>query len=111
MDSHNTPTRPSIMGASTVAADGHFDQSRGPPGPARRRRKNHRGGEGKKRKTRRKSFAGIGRDLAQDNEGMEVARDSFYKNQNLSNTSIDSQVLLDHRYVASSLARFRGTKC
>ncbi|KAK3362242.1 hypothetical protein B0T25DRAFT_442854 [Lasiosphaeria hispida] len=66
-----------------------------------RRRKNHRGGK-KKKTARRKSFAAPPDDLAPDglnSEGLEQSRESFYSrpSHNLSNTSIDSEALLDHR--------------
>lgn len=63
-----------------------------------RKRKNHRGG--KKKKSRRKSFAATAEELAQDglvSEDLEEAREGFYSRPNLSNTSIDSEALLDHR--------------
>ncbi|KAK0656696.1 hypothetical protein B0T16DRAFT_319983 [Cercophora newfieldiana] len=65
-----------------------------------RRRKNHRGG--KKKKSRRKSFATATDDITQDglaSEGLEEASEGFYSrpSRNLSNTSIDSEALLDHR--------------
>ena len=62
-----------------------------------RKRKGHRGG--KKKRSRRKSFA-----LLHDDEHDDVDRDpgeGFYSQPagNLSGTSIDSEALLDHRYV------------
>lgn len=71
-------------------------QVSGPAGPATRRRKNHRGG--KKKKSRRKSFAHPD-DMVHEahNEGLEGSEGVFYKSHNLSNTSIDSETLLDHR--------------
>lgn len=85
-------------------------QSQGPTssiraaGPATgRRKRNHRGG--KKKRPRKQSFA-----VASDDDGSGLlktsqdrdqgaARESFYRLQgrNLSNTSIDSEALLDHR--------------
>jgi magnesium transporter len=76
------------------------------PGPSRRKRKDHRGG--KKKRNRRQSFAapsddGSGLlDISQSRDDMQArsARSSFYmrKGRNISNTSIDSEILLDHRY-------------
>lgn len=66
-----------------------------------RRRKNHRAG--KKKKTRRKSFATLPEDIPRgsvDSEGVATpGREGFYSRPglNLSNTSIDSDALLDHR--------------
>ncbi|KAL2130095.1 hypothetical protein VTI74DRAFT_6896 [Chaetomium olivicolor] len=69
-------------------------------GHAPRRRKNHRGGK-KKKSARRKSFAVPADEIAHDstNEDLEEARQGFYSRpgRNLSNTSIDSEALLDHR--------------
>jgi len=66
-----------------------------------RRRKNHRGG--KKKKQRRKSFAVPSDDIADSvgSEGVAAAREGFYARPGLnnSNTSIDSDALLDHRFV------------
>ncbi|KAK4185964.1 putative metal ion transporter [Podospora australis] len=73
----------------------------GSNGHAPRRRKNHRAG--KKKKTRRKSFAVPADDIASgniDSEGVaNASREGFYSRPglNLSNTSIDSDALLDHR--------------
>ncbi|KAK4218199.1 hypothetical protein QBC37DRAFT_7685 [Rhypophila decipiens] len=66
-----------------------------------RRRKNHRAGK-KTKKTRRKSFAVVPDELAQDgmnSEGLDGVGQGFYSMQgrNLSNTSLDSEALLDHR--------------
>ncbi|KAK3355044.1 hypothetical protein B0H65DRAFT_33508 [Neurospora tetraspora] len=65
-----------------------------------RRRKNHRAG--KKKKNRRKSFGVTSEDMAQESMNDEVlaeARNGFYSRpgNNFSNTSIDSEALLDHR--------------
>ena len=78
-----------------------------------KKRRNHRGG--KKKKNRRQSFAvtsdepgqGDGnrsnRDLLDVNRA-SASRPSFYRlgqsGRNLSETSLDSEALLDHRYVA-----------
>ncbi|KAK3695011.1 hypothetical protein B0T22DRAFT_89825 [Podospora appendiculata] len=75
--------------------------------PPARRRKNHRAG--KKRKSgRKKSFASPQDDLAQDgmhHEELEAVRESFYSRpgENFSNTSLDSETLLDHREQHQSL--------
>ncbi|KAK1781918.1 hypothetical protein QBC45DRAFT_29898 [Copromyces sp. CBS 386.78] len=65
-----------------------------------RRRKNHRAG--KKKKNRRKSFGVTSEDMVQESMNDEVlaeARNGFYSHpgNNFSNTSIDSEALLDHR--------------
>ncbi|KAJ4271727.1 CorA metal ion transporter [Fusarium torreyae] len=60
-----------------------------------RKRKGHRGG--KKKRTRRKSFAALDDD---DHDGSrEASGEGFFNlpRANLSNTSIDSETLLDHR--------------
>ncbi|KAK3942724.1 hypothetical protein QBC46DRAFT_66448 [Diplogelasinospora grovesii] len=88
--------RPVITGSSSTP-------TAAPPTPSTstRRRKNHRGG--KKKKTRRKSFLVPADDETQDGlnseEGLDGARNAFYSrhDRNLSNTSIDSETLLDHR--------------
>lgn len=69
---------------------------------APRRRKNHRAG--RKKNARRKSFAVPLDEIAHDSansEGLDEMRQSFYSrpSRNLSNTSIDSETLLDHRWV------------
>lgn len=79
-------------------------------GPTRKKRKDHRGG--KKKKARRQSFAAPSDDgsgmpeISQGRGAMHpenAARASFYNLQghNLSNTSIESETLLDHRWVFS----------
>jgi len=73
-----------------------------PPVHPPRRRKNHRGG--KKKKSRRKSFAAPPEDIAQDilnPGGLVNEHEGFYSRigHNLSNTSLDSEALLDHRCV------------
>jgi magnesium transporter len=88
--------RPDVTGSSSTP-------TAAPPTPSTstRRRKNHRGG--KKKKTRRKSFLVPADDETQDGlnseEGLDGARNAFYSrhDRNLSNTSIDSETLLDHR--------------
>ncbi|GKT98273.1 metal ion transporter [Fusarium langsethiae] len=63
---------------------------------AARKRKGHRGG--RKKRTRRKSFAAMDDDDDHD-ETREAAGEGFFNlpRANLSNTSIDSEALLDHR--------------
>ncbi|KXH50823.1 CorA-like Mg2+ transporter [Colletotrichum simmondsii] len=62
-----------------------------------RRRKNHRGGA-KKKRNRRKSFAVLAEESHDEAPPTAPERDDFYRQRtNLSNTSIDSQELLDHR--------------
>ncbi|KAK4199115.1 putative metal ion transporter [Triangularia verruculosa] len=69
-------------------------------GHAPRKRKNHRGGK-KKKQTRRKSFAGLAPDDIESglDQSENAAHEGFYSRsgRNASNTSIDSDALLDHR--------------
>ncbi|KAH6960946.1 hypothetical protein DER45DRAFT_559428 [Fusarium avenaceum] len=60
-----------------------------------RKRKGHRGG--RKKRTRRKSFAALDDD--EHDEAREASGEGFFNlpRANLSNTSIDSETLLDHR--------------
>jgi magnesium transporter len=60
-----------------------------------RKRKGHRGG--RKKRTRRKSFAALDDD--EHDEDREATGEGFFNlpRANLSNTSIDSEALLDHR--------------
>ncbi|KAL1879935.1 hypothetical protein VTK73DRAFT_6631 [Phialemonium thermophilum] len=65
-----------------------------------RKRKGHRGG--KKKKPRRKSFAVAPDEMAEDtlqSEGLGDGRENFYSapGNSFSNTSLDSEALLDHR--------------
>jgi magnesium transporter len=65
---------------------------------ATRKRKGHRGG--KKKRSRRKSFALLHEDSHDETEtASNDGRTNFYKHRqgNLSGNSIDSEVLLDHR--------------
>ncbi|EHA57365.1 manganese resistance protein MNR2 [Pyricularia oryzae 70-15] len=61
-----------------------------------RRKRTHRGGK-KKKKSRRQSFATGPDDMA--NDDLSTAGSNFYTNHaaHLSNTSLDSEALLDHR--------------
>ncbi|GJC80244.1 putative metal ion transporter C17A12.14 [Colletotrichum liriopes] len=62
-----------------------------------RRRKNHRGGA-KKKRNRRKSFAVLPEESHDEAAAPAPEREGFYRQRtNLSNTSIESEALLDHR--------------
>lgn len=65
-----------------------------PQRPQPKKRKGHRGG--KKKRSRRKSFAILDDDGHDEDEGSEQG---FYQHptRNLSGTSLDSEALLDHR--------------
>lgn len=67
------------------------------PKASTRKRKGHRGG--KKKRSRRKSFALLHED-SHDEMDTTSNDGGFYQHpqRNLSNNSIDSEVLLDHRY-------------
>ncbi|PQE29296.1 family metal ion transporter protein [Rutstroemia sp. NJR-2017a BBW] len=74
-----------------------------PAAKKKKRRNNHRGG---KKRARRQSFATStedGNGMAPTSSAQRVAqlqsdpRSSFYRGRNLSNTSIESEALLDHR--------------
>lgn len=71
------------------------------PRPQPRKRKGHRGG--KKKRSRRKSFAALAEDS--HDEMHQSPSDAFYKmpQGNLSDVSIDSEALLDHRSPLLSL--------
>lgn len=62
-----------------------------------RRRKNHRGGANKKKRNRRKSFAVLPEESHDEAPAPTPDREGFYLRSNLSNTSIESEELLDHR--------------
>ncbi|KAB5551315.1 hypothetical protein GE09DRAFT_1125738 [Coniochaeta sp. 2T2.1] len=84
---------------STSAATSRTEQDNAAGNPPRRR-KNHRGG--KKKKTRRKSFVVPSDDLGHDSlqsGDLEEIRENFYAHGagNHSQTSLDSEALLDHR--------------
>lgn len=100
MDRPDTPQPPGRP--STSSTNPAPDLTRPPSAPRHgpRRRKNHRGGA--KKKARKKSFALPPDEIGQDSvnsEGLEGRRGSFYSRPagNLSNTSMDSEALLDHR--------------
>ncbi|KAK4240027.1 cora-like Mg2+ transporter protein [Achaetomium macrosporum] len=83
--------------ASTSAQPPNPPSSSGHPA---RRRKNHRGG--RKKKLRRKSFLVPAEEIAQDSvnsEGLDGEHRRFYSRpgRDLSNTSFESEALLDHR--------------
>lgn len=99
------------LGASTATL--RPDEPQGPSATAAKKRNNHRGGKKKKtttKKKRRQSFAASNDDGSGmpetphthrgGNNPQSAARSSFYRHQgqNLSNTSIESEALLDHRY-------------
>ncbi|KAF4981083.1 hypothetical protein FZEAL_3059 [Fusarium zealandicum] len=82
----SNPTQGPAASASTSHSNDH---------PKPRKRKGHRGG--RKKRTRRKSFAAFGDD--EHDEAQDGSGDGFFNlpNANLSGTSIDSETLLDHR--------------
>ncbi|KAK5658832.1 hypothetical protein OQA88_1644 [Cercophora sp. LCS_1] len=91
------PARPPRAGIAATPAGAGAD-AQPPVAHTPRRRKNHRGG--KKKKARRKSFALQPDDIAQDplnSESLADESQNFYSRRNLSNTSLDSEALLDHR--------------
>lgn len=69
-------------------------------------KKKKRSSKAKKRRSRRKSFVITNDDMDRE-EGMSstmaAPSQSFYNQRNLSGTSIDSETLLDHRYVFGTL--------
>lgn len=112
---NDQPVRPEPTAIQRLHTDGNLENSTATlrpdastsQGPAKKKR-NHRGG--KKSKKRRQSFA---MDPSEDGSGMPEtsqssrnlneqnnARSSFYRIQgrNHSNTSLESEALLDHRY-------------
>lgn len=98
----DTPARPeptAIQGQGQGKSEMSLRTEAGPSQP--KKRKNHRS---KKKRTRRQSFApsetedGSGLP-GTSRESQSAARNSFYRRQNNhSNTSIESEALLDHRY-------------
>lgn len=88
--SPGTPTqRPAASGSASAS-------NSTPDRPKPRKRKGHRGG--KKKRARRKSFAAFDEDDGRD-EAEEAAGEGFFNlpTANLSDASIDSEALLDHR--------------
>ena len=96
LDSSRDPSATTITGPSSGAAPGPAAEQQ----PPRRRR--HRAG--KKKRHRRKSFA-VAHDDSQDEAVPEESREGFdargpfysMHGRSLSNASLDSQELLDHR--------------
>lgn len=95
-----TPKNVLSNSAATLRPDGSA--------PIPKKKRNHRGG---KKKRRRQSFAAS----TEDGSGLpetshrigsqSAARESFYRVQgrNTSNTSLESEALLDHRYVSRNV--------
>lgn len=106
---HQGPTSapaPSAPAPSAAGAAGAADSTAtAKPGRAPRKRKGHRGG--KKKRSRRKSFALLHGDSHDDTDRTSSAG-GFYNHPrgNLSGASIDSEILLDHRYAAAYLTLF-----
>ena len=84
----------------------------GPAPPITSRNKRHRGG--RKRRHRRQSFAlthdsransinDVDRPSLMNVAGQSGTHSSMYRLENKSNTSVDSDILLDHRYKRCSL--------
>ncbi|OIW34452.1 cora-domain-containing protein [Coniochaeta ligniaria NRRL 30616] len=89
--------RPNLAGGTDGPSGSTRPQANAVPP---RRRKNHRGG--KKKKSRRKSFVAPSDDLGHDSlqaGDLEEIRENFYAQRggNNSQTSLESEVLLDHR--------------
>lgn len=105
------PQRPIQQLSSTQSTSNAIPTIQGEQAPATRRRKNHRAG--KKRKNRRQSFATPGDEAGRadsaranhdllDASNAATARPPFYRlgqSGGISSTSLDSQGLLDHRWV------------
>ena len=110
-DENSEPQRLPEGLVATQPTSNAVPQAPGDGGAASKRRRNHRGGQ-KKKKNRRQSFAAP----SEDPEGTDnprsngdhlqppatAQRPSFYRlghsgRSNLSDTSLDSQALLDHR--------------
>lgn len=96
---HPVQGQPSEPSNNTLRPEAAAD-----PLPTKKKRNNHRGG--KKRRNRRQSFAARSEngsamgEMSQSRRNDETAaRDSFYiqHGRNLSNTSLESEALLDHR--------------
>lgn len=103
--------------AQPTASPSEHDSSRTPTGTAKKRK--HRGG---KKRRRRQSFAappsedhtdvpsdamGTERPSLADVTSEEAVRSSFYRLRNkASNTSLESEALLDHRYDDASRSGF-----
>lgn len=92
-----------VLEGEATARSSNAPSQAGQSSRAPRKRKNHRGG--KKKRSRRKSFAISQDDVPHDEDtiqdpALDAARQEFYRmhGRSFSNTSIDSEVLLDHRY-------------
>ena len=91
------PTGQTVLSSETLRPDDPTPQ------PIPRKKRNHRGG--KKKRARRQSFAASTEDgsgmpeTPRQAQSQSAARASFYRLQgrNISNTSIESEALLDHR--------------
>ena len=105
-----TPQRPEPTALQTPASPRDAEsnatlrpEAAGPQTIPKKKRNNHRGG--RKKRARRQSFAvsndgaGMPETSSSRREGENTARASFYRLQgrNMSNTSIESDALLDHR--------------
>lgn len=117
------PQRPELAPLQESAAGPSVSNSTLRPGAtssqiAPRKKRNHRGG--KKKRARRQSFAASTEDGSEMPEAAQssrhgqlqnAARSSFYRVQghNLSNTSLESEALLDHRDQQSMRARRSST--
>ena len=117
--STEAPQRPTEHLSNTQSTSNNVPTGQGDQAATTRRRKNHRAG--KKKKNRRQSFATPGdeaglADPARSNHDLldapnaATARSPFYRlgqsgGRHLSDTSLDSQALLDHRWGDSSPAR------
>ena len=109
---HTGPRRPTEHLLDTQSTTNAIPNLPGETAPGARRRRNHRGGA-KKKKNRRQSFATSGGDGAgsvdasRSNHDLldpqaSTARPPFYRlgqsgGRNLSDASLDSEALLDHR--------------
>ncbi|RFU35241.1 hypothetical protein B7463_g1165, partial [Scytalidium lignicola] len=107
---------PALQGGDSGASNSQF-QSDAQSTAAQKKRFNHRGGK-KKKRARRPSFApstdGSGMpetSETQRGDNMNAARESFYRlrGQNNSNTSLESEALLDHREQQSMRPRRPST--
>lgn len=103
------PQRPTEQLSNTQSTSNAIPTIQGEQAAATRRRKNHRAG--RKKKNRRQSFATAGEEARQadsaranrdllDASNATTARPPFYRlgqSGGISDTSLDSQALLDHR--------------
>lgn len=105
------PQRPTEQLSNTQSTSNAVPTIQGEQAAATRRRRNHRAG--RKKKNRRQSFATAGEEARQadparvnrdllDVSNVTTARPPFYRlgqSGGISDTSLDSQALLDHRLV------------